>query len=29
LREEAVRGGYVTEAEFDAIVRPEKMIAPE
>lgn len=29
LREEAVRGGYVTEAEFDAIVRPERMIAPE
>ncbi|MEW6091650.1 class II fumarate hydratase [Parvibaculum sp.] len=29
LREEAVGGGYVTDAEFDAIVRPEKMIAPE
>ena len=29
LREEAVGGGYVTEAEFDAIVRPEKMLAPE
>jgi fumarate hydratase class II len=28
LREEAVGGGYVTEAEFDAIVRPELMIAP-
>jgi fumarate hydratase class II len=28
LREEAVRGGYVTEAEFDATVRPEKMIGP-
>jgi fumarate hydratase class II len=28
LREEAVKGGYVTEAEFDAIVRPEKMISP-
>ena len=28
LREEAVRGGYVTEAQFDAIVRPEKMIGP-
>src|SRR5580698_6669966 len=28
LREEAVGGGYVTEAEFDAIVRPEDMIAP-
>ena len=26
LREEAVGGGYVTDAEFDAIVRPEKMI---
>jgi fumarate hydratase, class II len=29
LREEAVKGGYVTEAEFDAIVRPEDMIAPK
>ncbi len=29
LREEAVRGGYVTDKEFDAIVRPEKMIAPD
>jgi fumarate hydratase class II len=29
LREEAVGGGYVTEAEFDALVRPEKMIGPE
>ncbi|NJL07300.1 MAG: class II fumarate hydratase [Methylacidiphilales bacterium] len=29
LRQEAVGGGYVTDAEFDAIVRPEKMIAPE
>ena len=28
LREEAVGGGYVTEAEFDAIVRPENMIGP-
>jgi fumarate hydratase class II len=28
LREEAVGGGYVTDAEFDALVRPEKMIAP-
>ncbi|MBI1250864.1 MAG: class II fumarate hydratase [Alphaproteobacteria bacterium] len=28
LREEAVGGGYVTADEFDAIVRPEKMIAP-
>lgn len=29
LREEAVGGGFVTEAEFDAIVRPENMIAPK
>ena len=28
LREEAVGGGYVTEAEFDEVVRPEKMISP-
>ena len=28
LKEEAVRGGYVTEAEFDAVVRPEKMVSP-
>jgi fumarate hydratase class II len=28
LREEAVGGGYVSEAEFDEIVRPEKMIGP-
>jgi fumarate hydratase, class II len=28
LREEAVGGGYVTEAEFDEIVRPEKMTSP-
>jgi len=28
LREEAVGGGYVTDEEFDAIVRPEKMIGP-
>jgi fumarate hydratase class II len=28
LREEAVGGGYVTNEEFDAIVRPEKMINP-
>ncbi|WP_223215725.1 class II fumarate hydratase [Rhizobium herbae] len=28
LREEAVGGGYVTDAEFDAIVRPETMISP-
>ena len=29
LKEEAVGGGYVTAAEFDAIVRPEDMIAPK
>lgn len=29
LREEAVGGGYVTDEEFDAIVRPEDMIAPK
>jgi fumarate hydratase, class II len=28
LREEAVGGGYVTDAEFDEYVRPEKMISP-
>ena len=28
LREEATRLGFVTEAEFDEIVRPEKMIGP-
>ncbi|HVY35345.1 MAG TPA: class II fumarate hydratase [Caulobacteraceae bacterium] len=28
LRQEAVGGGYVTDAEFDAVVRPEKMISP-
>ncbi len=28
LREEAVGGGYVTDAEFDAAVRPEKMLSP-
>ncbi|MDB5430083.1 MAG: fumC [Caulobacter sp.] len=28
LREEAVGGGYVTNEEFDALVRPEKMISP-
>ena len=28
LREEAVGGGYVTDAEFDLLVRPEKMISP-
>src|SRR5271170_7085309 len=29
LKEEAVNGGYVTAAEFDAIVRPEDMIHPK
>jgi len=29
LREEAVGGGYVTDKEFDEIVRPEKMVGPE
>jgi fumarate hydratase class II len=28
LREEAVGGGYVTDAEFDQYIRPEKMIGP-
>ena len=28
LREEATRLGYVTEAEFDRLVRPEKMVRP-
>jgi fumarate hydratase class II len=28
LREEAVGGGHVTGAEFDRLVRPEKMIRP-
>ena len=28
LREEAIGGGYVTVAEFDRLVRPEKMIRP-
>jgi fumarate hydratase class II len=28
LREEAVGGGYVTDEEFDAVVRPEQMIGP-
>jgi len=28
LRQEAVGGGYVTDAEFDEVVRPEKMISP-
>jgi fumarate hydratase class II len=29
LKEEAVKGGYVTAEEFEAIVRPEDMIAPK
>ena len=29
LREEAVRMGFVTEAEFDTVVRPEDMIGPK
>ena len=29
LRDVVVGGGYVTDAEFDALVRPEKMIAPD
>ncbi len=29
LRQEAVGGGYVTEAQFDDWVRPEKMIRPD
>ena len=28
LRQEAVGGGYVTDAQFDAVVRPENMLAP-
>jgi fumarate hydratase, class II len=28
LRDEAVGGGYVTNEEFDALVRPENMISP-
>jgi fumarate hydratase, class II len=28
LRQEAVGGGFVTEAEFDRLVRPEKMVRP-
>ena len=28
LKEEAIKGGYVTAEEFDAIVRPQDMIAP-
>jgi fumarate hydratase class II len=29
LKEEALKGGYVTAEEFDAVVRPEDMIAPK
>jgi fumarate hydratase class II len=29
LRQEAVKGGYVTEDEFDEWVRPENMIRPQ
>ena len=29
LREEAVKLGFVTEEQFDAIVRPENMIGPK
>jgi fumarate hydratase class II len=29
LREEALRLGYVSDSEFDALVRPERMVAPE
>ena len=29
LKEEALRLGFVTEKEFDELVRPEKMIGPE
>ncbi|MGI9351117.1 MAG: class II fumarate hydratase [Rhizobiaceae bacterium] len=29
LKEEALRLGYVTEDEFDAVVRPEEMIGPK
>jgi len=28
LKEEAVKGGYVTAEEFDAVVKPQDMIAP-
>ena len=28
LRQEAVGGGYVTDAEFDVVVRPEQMLGP-
>jgi fumarate hydratase, class II len=29
LREEAVRLGHVSEKEFDSLVRPERMVAPD
>lgn len=29
LKEEAIKGGYVTAEEFDAVVRPEDMIHPK
>jgi fumarate hydratase class II len=29
LREEAVKGGYVTAEEFDRLVDPGRMIGPE
>jgi fumarate hydratase class II len=29
LRDEAVGGGYLTDEEFSAIVRPETMIGPK
>ena len=29
LKEEAVKGGYVTAEEFDAVVVPADMIAPK
>jgi len=29
LKEEAVKGGYVTAEEFDAVVKPQDMIAPK
>jgi fumarate hydratase class II len=29
LREEAIRLGYVSPAEFDRLVRPEKMVRPQ
>ncbi|HEX4271849.1 MAG TPA: class II fumarate hydratase, partial [Rhizomicrobium sp.] len=29
LKEEAVKGNYVTAEEFDAVVRPEDMISPK